>query len=238
VALYAPAIIRRFRVWAFARALAGPFGWLLAIKRIYSDLVKVKIMLGIHYFDKPIFLELSLKTHTKTFISPNIRSGFTVIGLIPLNRSRVLSRLRVKIRIPSPIPALDQPSSTLPLKTPLNITKLDNLERRRRNGISPIDRTFRNIVKGCQMAMHNTVLLCNENSRLRAENTRQKRKRTQRRAFLQTGGSMTVQEGISSTVARQDTQEPCQDIQEPRQEIEEGEVVPSETTTPKEQKRT
>ena len=51
------------------------------------------------------------------------------------------------------------------------------------------------------MAMHNAVLLQEENSRLRAENARQKRKRQQRRAFIQTGGSLTIGEGVSSTTA-------------------------------------
>ncbi len=48
--------------------------------------------------------------------------------------------------------------------------------------------------------MHNAVLLHKENLRLRAENARQKRKR-QRRAFIQTGGSITIGEGVSSTAA-------------------------------------
>ena len=51
------------------------------------------------------------------------------------------------------------------------------------------------------MAMHNATLLQEENSRLRAENTRQKQRRQHRRAFIQTGGSMTIGEGVFSTTA-------------------------------------
>ena len=53
------------------------------------------------------------------------------------------------------------------------------------------------------MAMHHAVLLVEENSRLRTENGRQKKKRAQRRAFLQTGGGMTIGEGIAQLEASQ-----------------------------------
>jgi hypothetical protein len=46
------------------------------------------------------------------------------------------------------------------------------------------------------MAMHTNVVLAEENRQLQAENTRQKKKRAKRRSFIQTGGVLTVQEGI------------------------------------------
>jgi hypothetical protein len=50
--------------------------------------------------------------------------------------------------------------------------------------------------------MHSAVLLQDENSRLQAENARQKRKRV-RRAFLQTGGIMATGEGMARNEAFQ-----------------------------------
>ena len=52
------------------------------------------------------------------------------------------------------------------------------------------------------MAMYNATLLQEENSRLRAENTRQKQRRQYRRAFIQIGGSITIEEGVA-TLERQ-----------------------------------
>ena len=49
------------------------------------------------------------------------------------------------------------------------------------------------------MAMYNATLLQEENSRLRAENTRQKQRRQHHRAFVQTGGSMTIREGVATS---------------------------------------
>jgi len=175
-------------------------GCFSVLKRAYGDLVRAKMALGVHHIDKPLFLELFFEAHTKTFSSKNIKSGFAATGLVPLNPSQVLARLRVRVRTPSPLPALDPPSSTLPLKTPSNVIELDRLQKQCTNRTSPTDRKLQKIVKGCQMAMHNAVLLHQENSQLRAENARQKRKQ-QRRAFIQTGGSLTIGEGLSSTTA-------------------------------------
>jgi hypothetical protein len=46
------------------------------------------------------------------------------------------------------------------------------------------------------MAMHNAAILAEENRQLRAENARQKRKRAIKRSFIQSGGVLTIQEGI------------------------------------------
>ncbi|RKF87931.1 hypothetical protein GcM1_084003, partial [Golovinomyces cichoracearum] len=44
--------------------------------------------------------------------------------------------------------------------------------------------------------MHTNAVLVEENRQLRAANQRQKRKRGIKRSFIQTGGMLTVQEGI------------------------------------------
>jgi hypothetical protein len=179
-------------------------GCFSVLKRAYGDLVKAMIAVGVHHIDKPNFLELLLGARKKTFTSKNIKSSFSATGIVPLDPSRVLDRLQIVIRTPSP-PApelLARPSSALPLKTPANIVELERIRKQRQKTISPTDRVFQKMVKGCQMAMHHAVLLSEENSRLRAENARQKKKRAQRRAFLQTGGTMTVGEAIGQLEAK------------------------------------
>jgi hypothetical protein len=44
--------------------------------------------------------------------------------------------------------------------------------------------------------MNSTVLLAEENRQLQDENKRQKKKRAKRRAFIATGGILTIQEGL------------------------------------------
>ncbi|EAQ88445.1 hypothetical protein CHGG_05064 [Chaetomium globosum CBS 148.51] len=204
------------------------------LKRTYGDLVKAKIALGVHHIDKPRFLELFLEARKKTFDTKNIASGFRAAGLLPFDPTQVLCRLQTRIRTPSPPPTPIQPPS-LPLKTPANIVELDSLQRKHQREISPTDQALQKIIKGCQMAMHNATLLQEENSRLRAENGRQKRKRA-RRAFIQAGGTMTIGEGMTHIEASQNALQKGQRSQEARREVE-GEAGPSDTTAPKARKR-
>ena len=44
--------------------------------------------------------------------------------------------------------------------------------------------------------MNSAVLLAEDNRQLRDENKRQKKKRAKRRAFIATGGVLTIQEGL------------------------------------------
>ena len=47
------------------------------------------------------------------------------------------------------------------------------------------------------MAMHSAVILVEENRQLRSKNKRQKKKRAKRKAYIATGGVLSVQEGLN-----------------------------------------
>ena len=64
------------------------------------------------------------------------------------------------------------------------------------------------LIKGCQMAMHNTVLLSSENEKLRAANERQKQKKKEKRTQLATGGTLTVAQGRERIQEREVVQNP------------------------------
>jgi hypothetical protein len=49
--------------------------------------------------------------------------------------------------------------------------------------------------------MNSAVLLAEENKQLHRENERQKKKRANRRAFIATGGVLTLQEGLDRSQA-------------------------------------
>ena len=112
--------------------------------------------------------------------------------------------------------------------------------RQRTNATSPTDRNLQKIIKGCQMAMHNATLLQEENSRLRAENTRQKQRRQHRRAFIQTGGSMTIGEGVATSEHQKTPKTKAPKVpkaQEARVEDQEAEVTAVEAVEPNVRKR-
>ena len=148
--------------------------------------MKESIRLGINHTDKIEFLRMFQEAHTEALNQKNIQSGFTATGLDPFNPDQVLTRLHTQLRTPSPLPTeglLEQPA-WIP-ETPHNPTGVERqirtikefLKRRTTSPPSPADRALNQLVKGCQLAMHNAVLLTNENNNLRAANQKQKRKR-------------------------------------------------------------
>jgi hypothetical protein len=113
----------------------------------------------------------------------------------------VLSKLNTQLRTPTPPPPPTTEQAPWVPETPHNIQELEfqakairDFVQRRTAGSS--SRTVRQLVKGCQMAMHSAVLLTDENRRLRAANERQKKKRAVRRSYIATGGVLTAQEGF------------------------------------------
>lgn len=57
---------------------------------------------------------------------------------------------------------------------------------------------IRQLIKGCQLAMHNAVILADENKKLWAENNRQKRKKAVKRSFIAIGRVLTVAKGLAN----------------------------------------
>ena len=71
------------------------------------------------------------------------------------------------------------------------------LIRRTHSPPSPTSQALDQLVKGCEMAMSSAVLLASENEKLRAENERQKVKRSKPRKYIARKGVLTGAEGIS-----------------------------------------
>jgi hypothetical protein len=132
-------------------------------------------------------------------------NGFAATGLVPYDPERVLLKLNTQLRTPTPPPISPVKQGHWVPETPYNIAQLElqakaikeYLIRRTNSPPSPTDQALNQLVKGCQLAMHNVVLLAEENKQLRAANERQKKKRAKRREYIATGGVLTVREGLA-----------------------------------------
>jgi len=155
------------------------------------------------------------------FTPQNIASGFRATGLIPSNPDRVLSTLTFTKTPSPPSTSHGQPgqnSSPWTSETPRNIIQLEKqlrlvnsaLERLSKSPTEPLAK----IAKGCQQAMSGAALLLQENRQLRATNERLQRKKRQRRAYIQHGGVLQVQDARNIITA---IGEPIED-----QDIEQG----------------
>lgn len=175
------------------------------LKRAYGREVEAYMRAGIHHIDKPDFLLAYITARKESISFSTARNGFAATGLVPYDPERVLSKLNSQFKTPTPplLPVSEQ-ASWIP-ETPHNIAELElqskalkeYIQRRTTSPPSPTDLALNQLVKGCQMAMHNAVLLAEENKQLRVANERQKKKRAKKRSFIATEGILTVQEGLN-----------------------------------------
>ena len=77
-------------------------GCFAPLKKAYGRQIADNTRLGINHIDKLEFLLAFERAHKEALSSSNIRSGFAATGLIPYDPSRVLSRLQIKLRTPTP----------------------------------------------------------------------------------------------------------------------------------------
>ncbi len=175
------------------------------LKRAYGRQIEQLMRSGVNHIDKADFLTAYNRARTESMTPAIARSGFAATGLVPFNPDRVLSKLNIQIRTPTPplVPILPQQwvpeTPQYPEAVDLQAKSIkESLQRRMYPEIpsSPTESAFKQLVKGAKQAMYYGVILAEENRQLRAENTRQKRKRAIRRSYVQSGGVLTVQEGI------------------------------------------
>jgi hypothetical protein len=156
--------------------------------------------LGFNHIDKFNFLEAYPQAHTAIFSADNIKSGFSATGLIPLNPDRVLSQLNIQLKTPTPPGS--RSTDSIP-KTPYNLTQLKKQEstlkkllRERTNSPpTPTKAALDQLIKGCEMAMNNAILLAKENCDLRAAHKKQLQNRKQSRRQIEAAEELSIQEG-------------------------------------------
>lgn len=131
---------------------------------------------------------------------------------MPYDPLSVLSQLHTTVKTPTPPQSSHgSHSSQYTPETPHTIRQLGRqahvikryLRHRTISPLSPTHQALDQLVKGCEMAMHNAVLLANENVALRAANQKQRQKRAKKAISISQGGVLTVQEGQRRTTAIQ-----------------------------------
>jgi hypothetical protein len=105
----------------------------------------------------------------------NIKAGFQVTGLILYSPQRVLTS-RTVVRTPSPLATTANSEVAWTAETPRTVAQLQQ-QARLVQSQNPSSQAIRQLVKGCQIAMHSATILAEENTKLRAANQRQRRKR-------------------------------------------------------------
>jgi hypothetical protein len=166
------------------------------LKTLYGHEVAELARQSIYHVDKLDFLRIYKTVRGQALSASNVQAGFQATGLIPFSPERVLSSLTV-VRTPSPPQTDAGNTTTWTAETPHTTDQLQQQARLvrdllRRQSNSPTSQAIRQLVKGCQLAMQSATILAEENVKLRASNTRQRRKRQQRRQYIAAGGVLQV----------------------------------------------
>ena len=178
-------------------------GCFAVVKRSYGRLVEMKMRTGTNHIDKHDFLEAYPSARIEAFKSETIKNSFGAAGLVPFLPDRVLSKLNICLRTPTPPPSRGSDSSrNFTPKTPFNGKDLRRqassikalLRTQSRSPTTPSKRALNQLIKGCQLAMHSAVILAKENKELRAENEKKKQKRTRSKRQIPAAEGLSVQE--------------------------------------------
>jgi hypothetical protein len=92
-------------------------GYFAVLKRSYARLIESKTRARINHIDKLDFLEAYPSARIEAFKSETIKNSFAAAGLMPYNPDRVISKLDIRLRTPTP--PLSRGSEWEP-KTPSN----------------------------------------------------------------------------------------------------------------------
>ena len=162
-------------------------GCFAVLKCAYSRFVNNLARTDYNHIDKLDFLVDYPHARIEAFQPNIIQSSFAATGIVPVSAERVLSKLNISLRIPSP--PLSRPSSKssqFTPKTPRTVAQLqkqakmmkDLKDRRTKSPPSPLKLVVDQVLKGHYQALHHTALLVKENADLRAPNEKEKEKKT------------------------------------------------------------
>ncbi|EKV05399.1 hypothetical protein PDIG_83780 [Penicillium digitatum PHI26] len=188
-------------------------GCFAVLKRSYGQLVEKKMRLGVNHIDKLDFLEAYPVARLEAFKSETIQNSFTAAGLVPLYPDRVLSKLNIQLRTPTPPSSR---GSEWEPKTPTNHIQLLKqassikalLRQRSRSPPSPLNSAINQVLKACQMTMQSAAILEKEVHDLRSENEKKKQKKTRSRKQIPATEGLSVQEATALIVQPEEVIEP------------------------------
>jgi len=177
----------------------GCFG---PLKKAYSRQIEQLMRMSITHISKLEFLCGFKEAFFASITEKNIQGGFAGAGLVPYDPERVISKLDVRIRTPTP-PA-SSPTTALPWisQTPHNPQEATSqsafiktrISNHQGSSPTPMLTAVDRLAKGAMAMMHEVALLRTEVSALRKANEGLSKRRRAKKTRVRLGGSLTVQE--------------------------------------------
>jgi hypothetical protein len=144
-------------------------GCFAVVKKAYGRSISDLARQGYNHIDKIDFLEDYQRERLEAFQKPStIQNSFAAAGLVPIDTERVLSKLNISLRTPTPLNSRPSSrSSQFTPKTPRTVPQLfkqasllkDLLDQRSQSPPSPIKTVVDQMIKGGYLALHTAALL-------------------------------------------------------------------------------
>jgi hypothetical protein len=176
----------------------GCFG---PLKQAYGRQIESLMRAHITHVSKLEFLCAFREAFFTSITVKNIQGGFAGAGLVPHDPERVLSKLDVQLRTPTPTGPPLVSANPWVSRTPQNPPETDSQSKHIKNRIShhqnssptSIIAAVDQLTKGATAVMHQVALLRAENSSLRNANEALSKRRRAKRTRVQHGGSLSIQ---------------------------------------------
>lgn len=181
----------------------GCFG---PLKRAYYTEIDSWSRYSVTQVKKETFLPAFHIAFNKAFTKENIIASFRGAGLVPHDPERVLSKLDVVLRTPTPPPPEATPWES---KTPGNLQEIEaqstlvreRIQRHRESPISPLLQAVDSLAKGMAIIGHNSVLQTREIAGLRKAIEAAAEQHKRKRKYIRTEESLTVGEVLDLMAA-------------------------------------
>jgi hypothetical protein len=101
-------------------------GCFAVLKRLYGQRIEEYMRNGVNHIDKQDFLNAYYFARIETMNTRHICSSFAAAGLVSYDPERVLSKLHIRLRTPTPlpIPTVAKQANWVP-ETPYNTAELE-----------------------------------------------------------------------------------------------------------------
>ncbi|KAH8430962.1 uncharacterized protein LDX57_013068 [Aspergillus melleus] len=172
-------------------------GCFRGLKGAYGDLVKQKTNLGVRHITKFDFLEMFATARDLAFTAEPIQNSFAATGLIPFNPDRMLSKLNIQLKTPTPPGSRSTDSAP---KTPYTTRQLEKqasaakrlLKERAHSPLPLVEARLDKIIKGHELTLNELLLAKEEIRKHRANNEweSERRSKSTRQLAIEKGSSL------------------------------------------------
>jgi hypothetical protein len=177
----------------------GCFG---PLKQAYGRQIEDLMRAHINHVSKLEFLCAFREAFFASMTEKNIQGGFAGAGLVPYDPERVLSKLDVRLRTPTPLNSRASTPQPWVCQTPHNPREANSqstliktrIANHQNSSPTSMLAAVDQLTKGTMAVMHEVALLRSEVSSLRKANEGLSKRRRAKKTRVQLGGSLTVQD--------------------------------------------